>query len=301
IYGGLNWNPELRSPLTEPGINAVVGEYILAVNGKEVTAAQNLFSFFENTSGKIVELTLGSNPNLTGSRIVKVVPVAGEASLRNRDWVEGNLKKVTAATNGQVAYVYVPNTANQGHEYFKRYFYPQANRKAIIIDERFNGGGQIANYYIDLLQQPYHAHWNTRYGKDFKTPSASIQGPKVMLIDETAGSGGDMLPWMFRKFKVGTLVGKRTWGGLVGILGFPEFIDGASVTAPNLAIWTQDGFIVENVGVPPDVEVEQIPSEVIKGNDPQLQKAIEIALEELKKNPPVEYKRPAYPVRVKKN
>ena len=121
-----------------------------------------------------------------------------------------------------------------------------------------------------------------------------------MLIDETAGSGGDMLPWMFRKFKVGTLVGKRTWGGLVGVLGFPEFIDGASVTAPNLAIWTQDGFIVENEGVAPDVEVEQLPGEVIKGNDPQLQKAMEIALEELKKNPPAEPKRPAYPVRVKK-
>lgn len=300
IYGGLNWNPELRSPLTEPGINAQVGDYILAVNGKEVTAAQNIYSFFENTSGKIVELTIGPNATPAGSRTVKVVPIANESALRNRDWVEGNLKKVTEATNGQVAYVYVPNTAGAGHEYFKRYFYPQANRKAIIIDERFNGGGQIANYYIDLLQQPYHSHWNTRYGNDFKTPNASIQGPKVMLIDETAGSGGDMLPWMFRKFNVGTLVGKRTWGGLVGVLGFPEFIDGASVTAPNLAIWTKDGFIVENVGVPPDIEVEQTPSEVIKGNDPQLQKAIEVALGELKKNPSEEPKRPAYPIRVKK-
>jgi len=300
IYGGLNWNPELRSPLTEPGINAQVGDYILAVNGKEVTAAQNIYSFFENTSGKIVELTIGPNATPAGSRTVKVVPIANESALRNRDWVEGNLKKVTEATNGQVAYVYVPNTAGAGHEYFKRYFYPQANRKAIIIDERFNGGGQIANYYIDLLQQPYHSHWNTRYGNDFKTPNASIQGPKVMLIDETAGSGGDMLPWMFRKFNVGTLVGKRTWGGLVGVLGFPEFIDGASVTAPNLAIWTKDGFIVENVGVPPDIEVEQTPSEVIKGNDPQLQKAIEVALGELKKNPTEEPKRPAYPIRVKK-
>jgi len=300
IYGGLNWNPELRSPLTEPGINAQAGEYILAVNGKDVTASQNLYSFFENTSGKIVELTLGPNPTTTGSRVVKVVPVENENALRNRDWVEGNLKKVTDATNGQVAYVYVPNTAGLGHEYFKRYFYPQANRKAIIIDERFNGGGQIANYYIDLLQQPYHSHWNTRYGKDFKTPNASIQGPKVMLIDETAGSGGDMLPWMFNKFKVGTLVGKRTWGGLVGVLGFPEFIDGASVTAPNVAIWTKDGFIVENVGVPPDIEIEQTPSEVIKGNDPQLIKAIEIALEALKKNPQEEPKRPPFPVKVKK-
>jgi len=300
IYGGLNWTPNLRSPLTEPGVNANTGDYLLAVNGKDLTASENLYSFFENTAGKIVELTIGPNPTYTGSRIVKVVPVDNESALRNRDWVEGNLKKVTEATNGQVAYVYVPNTAGLGHEYFKRYFFPQANRKAIIIDERFNGGGQVADYYIDLLQRPYQAHWKLRYGKDLKTPSASIQGPKVMLIDETAGSGGDMLPWMFHKFNVGTLVGKRTWGGLVGILGFPEFIDGGSVTAPNLAIWTKDGFIVENVGVSPDIEVEQWPAEVIKGIDPQLQKAIDVALDELKKNPPVEEKRPAFPIRVKK-
>ena len=259
IYGGLNWNPTLRSPLTEPGINARAGEYILAVNGKDVKTDRNLYSLFENTAGKIVELTLGPNPDYTGSRVVKVVPVENESALRNRDWVEGNLKKVTEATNGKVAYVYVPNTAEEGHEYFKRYFFPQADRKAIIIDERFNGGGLIADYYIDILRKPYQANWNMRYGIDLKTPSASIQGPKVMIIDETAGSGGDMLPWMFRKFKVGTLVGKRTWGGLVGTVGFPELMDGGSVTAPNLAIWTKDGFIVENVGVAPDIEVEQWP------------------------------------------
>ena len=300
IFGGLNWNPNLRSPLTEPGVNAKVGDYILAVNGKDVIATENIYKFFEATAGKIVELTIGPNPNYTGSRVAKVVPVETENALRNRDWVEGNLKKVNEATSGQVAYVYVPNTAGLGHEYFKRYFFPQANKKAIIIDERFNGGGQLADYYIELLQKPYQAHWNLRYGKDLKSPSASIQGPKVMIIDETAGSGGDMLPWMFRKFKVGTLVGKRTWGGLVGILGFPEFIDGGAVTAPNLGIWTKDGFIVENVGVPPDIEVEQLPSEVIKGNDPQLQKAIEVALKELEKNPQVDPTRPAFPIRVKR-
>jgi len=139
-----------------------------------------------------------------------------------------------------------------------------------------------------------------RYGKDLKTPSASIQGPKVMIIDENAGSGGDMLPWMFRKFKVGTLVGKRTWGGLVGVLGFPELMDGGFVTAPNVGIWTKDGFVVENVGVAPDIEVDQLPAEVIKGNDPQLQKAIEVALKELEKNPQVEPTRPPYPIRVRK-
>lgn len=300
IFGGLNWTPNLRSPLTEPGVNAKVGDYILAVNGKNITAAENLYSFFENTAGKIVTLTIGPDPNGDGSRAVKVVPLANEYALRNRDWVEGNLKKVDEATNGQVAYVYVPNTAYAGHQYFKRYFYPQANKKAIIIDERFNGGGQIADYYINILTNPYQSYWNFRYGNDLKTPSASIQGPKVMLIDETAGSGGDMLPWMFRKFKVGTLVGKRTWGGLVGILGFPEFLDGGGVTAPNVAIWTKDGFIVENAGVPPDVEVEQNPADVIKGKDPQLEKAIEIVMEELKRNPQNPPKRPPYPSRVKK-
>ncbi len=297
IYGGLNWNPNLKSPLTEPGVNVKTGDYIIAVNGNDINAAEDLYRYFENTAGKITELTVSSNADGAASRAVKVVPVESESALRNRDWVEGNLKKVTEATNGQVAYVYVPNTANLGHDYFKRYFYPQANRKAIIVDERFNGGGSLADYYINLLLNPQQAYWNMRYGKDLKSPSASIQGPKVMLIDETAGSGGDMLPWMFRKFKVGTLVGKRTWGGLVGILGFPEFIDGGSVTAPNVAIWTKDGFIVENVGVAPDIEVEQTPSEVIKGNDPQLQKAIEVALKELEKNPPVTPVRPPYPIR----
>ncbi|SDW39390.1 tricorn protease [Hydrobacter penzbergensis] len=300
IYGGLNWNPNLRSPLTEPGVNAKTGEYILAVNGKDVTATENIFQFFEATAGKIVTLTIGPNPDYTGSRTVKVVPVENETDLRNRDWVEGNLKKVEEATKGQVAYVYVPNTAGLGFEYFKRYFFPQANKKAIIIDERFNGGGQLADYYIDILQRPLQAYWHTRYGNDLKSPSASIQGPKVMLIDETAGSGGDMLPWMFRKFKVGTLVGKRTWGGLVGILGFPEFMDGGGVTAPNVGIWTKDGFVVENVGVAPDIEVEQTPSEVIKGNDPQLQKAIEVAMKELQQHPQEAPQRPPFPVKVKK-
>jgi len=300
IYGGLNWNPKLRSPLTEPGVYVKTGEYLLAVNGKDVPATDELYQYFENTADKITEITVGPNPNYTGSHVVKVVPMDNEMGLRNRDWVEGNLRKVTEATNGQVAYVYVPNTAEEGHDYFKRYFYPQADRKAIIVDERFNGGGDIADYYINLLQNPYQSNWHMRYGADLKTPSASIQGPKVMLINESAGSGGDMLPWMFRKFNVGTLVGTRTWGGLVGILGYPDLMDGGSVTAPNVGIWTKDGFIVENAGVAPDVEVIQNPADVIKGNDPQLQKAIEVAMDQLKKNPPVQPVRPPFPVKVQK-
>jgi tricorn protease len=299
IYGGLNWNPNLRSPLTEPGVIVHTNDYLLAVNGMDLPASKNLYELFENTSGKITDITVGPNPGYEGSRVIKVVPVPSEAALRNRDWVENNLRKVTEATNGQVAYVYVPNTAGEGHDYFKRYFYPQANRKAIIVDERFNAGGQLADYYINLLNSPYQSYWNMRYGHDLKTPHGSIQGPKVMITDETAGSGGDMLPWMFKKFKMGTLVGKRTWGGLVGILGFPEFLDGGGVTAPNVGIWTKEGFVVENVGVAPDIEVEQTPVDVINGKDPQLEKAIAVALSELDKNPQVAPVRPAYPVRVR--
>lgn len=297
VFEGLNWNPDLRSPLTEPGLNVKAGEYLLAVNGKDLKTDQNLFAPFENTSGKIVALTVGPNADGSGSREIKVVPIGNESALRNRDWVEGNLKKVNEATDNQVAYVYVPNTARAGHAYFKRYFFPQAKKKAIIVDERYNGGGSLADYYIDILLRPYQSHWNFRYGKDLKSPSASIQGPKVMIIDENAGSGGDYLPWMFRKYSVGTLVGTRTWGGLVGVLGYPELVDGGMITAPNLAIWTKDGFIVENVGVAPDILVEQTPAEVIKGGDPQLEKAIEVALQKLKENPTEEPERPPYPIR----
>ena len=294
VYGGLNWTPELRAPLTEPGVNVKAGEYLLAVNGRDVRPAANLFSFFENTAGKIVEITVGPNADGSGSRTVQVVPVVSEGALRNRAWVEGNLRKVEKATDGKVAYVYVPNTAEPGHTYFKRYFYPQAHKDAVIVDERFNGGGQVADYYIDILRRPLISYWAMRYGADLKTPTASIQGPKVMIIDETAGSGGDLLPWMFRKLKLGPIVGKRTWGGLVGILGFPDFIDGGGITAPNLAIWTEDGWIVENEGVPPDIDVEQTPADVIAGRDPQLEKAIAVALDELKKHPPATPARPPY-------
>jgi tricorn protease len=299
IYGGLNWNPDLRSPLTEPGVDIQVGDYILTVNGSDVTTDKNFYSYFENTAEKIVTLTVATTADGQNKRIVKVVPVANEGALRNRDWVEGNIKKVNEATNGQVAYVYVPNTAADGHEYFKRYFFPQANKAAIIVDERFNGGGQLADYYIDILKRPVQSYWKLRYGKDQKAPNASIQGPKVMLVDETAGSGGDYLPYLFRQAKLGTLVGKTTWGGLVGILGFPDFIDGGSVTAPNLAFYDEKGFGIENVGTPPDVEVEQWPSEVIAGHDPQLEKAIEIIMQQLKTNPPKQVPTPAFPKKVR--
>ena len=300
VYGGLNWNPDLRSPLTEPGVDVVAGDYLIAVEGTPLRPPENLYSRFENTAGTIVELTVGPDPGGNGARTVRVVPIENERSLRNRAWVEGNLKRVDEATGGRVAYVHVPNTANLGHTYFKRYFFPQAHKQAIIVDERYNGGGLFADYYIDILRRPHISHWAMRYGMDLRTPLAAIHGPKVMLIDETAGSGGDMLPWMFRKLGLGKLVGKRTWGGLVGILGFPQLMDGGFITAPNFAIWTEDGFIVENVGIPPDIEVEQWPAEVVAGRDPQLEKAIEVALEMLEADPPEQHQRPPYPVRTRR-
>jgi tricorn protease len=300
VYGGLNWNPGLRAPLTAPGVDVKAGEYLLAVQGVPVAPPTELYSRFENTADKSIEITVGPNADGTGSRTVTVEPLANELALRNRAWVEGNLAKVQKATNGRVAYVYLPDTAGQGHASFKRYFFPQVDKQAIILDERFNGGGQVADYYIDHLRRPMTSMWATRYGEDLKTPGGAIHGPSVMIIDETAGSGGDLLPWMFRKYHLGPLVGKRTWGGLVGILGFPILMDGGSVTAPNLAIWTEEGFIVENQGVPPDIEVEQLPADVIAGKDPQLDKAIEVVLRELEKNPPAQPKRPPFPVRVPK-
>jgi tricorn protease len=300
IYGGLNWDKDLRSPLTEPGVEAKVGDYLLAVDGRDLRADDNLYARFERTAGRIVELTIGAKANGDGARSVKVVPVTDEHALRNRAWVEDNIRKVTASTKGRVAYVYVPNTAGLGRAYFKRYFYPQADREAIIIDERHNGGGLVADYYIDLLRRPHLNQWVTRYGADQKSPTAAIHGPKVMIIDETAGSGGDLLPWIFRKLKVGTIVGKRTWGGLVGILGFPVLMDGGWLTAPNIAFLSKDGFRVENEGVPPDVEIEQTPADVLAGRDPQLDKAIEIVMKQLDAAPKDAPQRPPFPVRVRR-
>jgi tricorn protease len=300
IYGGAYWDPSLRAPLAAPGVDVKPRDFLLAINGKEIKADSEVYRLFEATAGRRVELKVGPKPDGANARTVVVEPIADESALRNRAWVEGNLHKVHERTKGRVAYVYVPNTAGAGYEYFKRYFFPQASKEAIIVDERFNGGGQVADYYIQLLRRPLVSYWATRYGETIRTPSAAILGPKVMIIDESAGSGGDLLPWMFRKFGLGKLVGKRTWGGLVGILGFPILMDGGVVTAPDLAIFTEEGWVVENVGVPPDIEVEQDPALVAAGKDPQLDRAIEIILAEFEKNPPPKPPvRPPFPVRVR--
>jgi tricorn protease len=300
IYGGAFWDPSLRAPLVAPGVDIKAGEFLLAADGKEITTGSEVYRQFEGTVGKRIELKVGPKADGTGARTVVVEPIADESGLRNRAWVEGNLRKVHERTKGRVAYVYVPNTAEAGYHYFQRYFFPQADKEAIIVDERFNGGGQVADYYIEMLRRPLVSYWATRHGEPIRTPNAAILGPKVMIIDESAGSGGDLLPWMFRKFGLGKLVGKRTWGGLVGILGFPMLMDGGIVTAPDVAIFTEDGWVVENVGVAPDVEVEQDPAAVAAGKDPQLDRAIDLVLAELAKNPSSRAPtRPPFPIRVR--
>jgi tricorn protease len=301
VYGGVAWWPNLRAPLRAPGVDVKAGEYLLAVHGVELRPPANLYALFENTADKSLELTVGPNSDGSGSRTLTVEPLSDENALRTLDWVEGNLKKVHKATNGRVAYVYIPDTGRNGHAYFKRYFYSQLDKEAIILDERFNSGGAWGDYYLDHLRRPFSSFWAMRYGTDLRSPSAAILGPKVMLINEPAGSGGDGLAFMFRQSKLGQLIGKRTWGGEVGTLGFPKLMDGGTVTAPNFALWSPEGgWVVENEGVPPDIEVEQSPADLRAGHDPQLEKAIETIMKELEKNSPATPLRPRYPVRVRK-
>ncbi|UCE42890.1 MAG: PD40 domain-containing protein [Candidatus Aminicenantes bacterium] len=293
IYSGLNWNPNLRAPLTEPGVDISEGDFIIKVNGKPLHAPTNIFSLFEKTTEKQVTLTVNSSPEEKGSRTATVVPIWNEYSLRNRAWVEGNRRRVEELSGGRIGYVYLPDTGGGGYTYFNRYFFSQLDKDGLVIDERFNGGGFVADYIIDYLDRPLLSYWATRDGKPFATPFASVLGPKAMIINEYAGSGGDALPWMFRERKIGPLVGKRTWGGLVGIYDYPRLMDGGSVTSPRVAIFSKDSeWIVENEGVAPDYPVELIPAEVIKGKDPQLEKAVELVMESLKKSLIPKPKRP---------
>jgi tricorn protease len=297
VYDGENWNPQLHAPLTQPGVNVVEGEYLLAVNGSEVRGSDNVYSFFEETAGKATLLRVGPNPDGSGSREVTVVPVESETGLRNLAWIEGNRRKVEQLSNGRLAYIYLPDTASGGYIYFNRYFFSQAGKEGAVVDERFNGGGTNTDYILDYLRRTLMNYRTTRDGEDMTTPVSLIQGPKAMIINEYAGSGGDAMPWHFRQAKIGLLVGKRTWGGLVGFFGPQEqLMDGGIVTTPSRGFWTPNNqWEVENHGIAPDVEVEQDPQAVREGHDPQLEKTVQILLEELAKNPIPTHKKPPYP------
>jgi tricorn protease len=296
IYGGENWNPELRSPLTEPGVNVKEGEYLLAVNGRELHGSDNVYAFFEATAGKQVRIKVGPNADGSNSREVTVVPIGGETALRNRNWVENNRRKVDQLSGGQLAYVYVPDTSGPGYTSFNRYFFAQNQKHGAVIDERFNQGGALADYIVEYLKRPLLNYIAFRDGRDIPTPLGAIYGPKAMLINELSGSGGDALPWYFHKLQIGPLIGKRTWGGLVAAFPLPQLMDGGFVTAPDAAVYGLKGdWEVENHGVAPDIEVEFDPAAWRQGHDPQLERAVEALLDQLKSNPQEAHKRPPYP------
>ncbi|MGH9781635.1 MAG: PDZ domain-containing protein, partial [Candidatus Acidiferrales bacterium] len=286
VYYGENWNPDLHAPLTQPGVNVAEGDYILAVDGREVHGTDNIYSFFLDMANKQVTLKVGPNADGSGSRDVTVVTVANELNLRHRDWTVHNMETVDKLSGGKLAYVYLPNTAGGGFTNFNRYYFAQVGKKGAVMDERFNTGGSIANYIIETMQRKLTSYWYTRQGEVFTSPLDAIFGPKVMIINQFSGSGGDWMPWGFRHTGLGPLVGERTWGGLVGIYGYPQLIDGGSVTAPRVAFFNPNGtWDVENHGVPPDVPVILDPKAWREGHDVQLEKAITVAMEELKKNP----------------
>ncbi|MFO7754641.1 MAG: PDZ domain-containing protein [Bacteroidales bacterium] len=306
IYTGEDWNPNLRGPLAQPGMKVKEGDYIISVNGNDISAGDNIFKYFEATAGRHITLTVSEDPSGSDAHEVMVIPVSNESSLRTADWVEGNRKLVDELSGGKIAYVWLPNTGRGGYNYFNRYFFAQQDKKGAIIDERNNGGGSAADYIIDILSRELLGYFNSRTTerRPFTTPMAGLWGPKVMIINERAGSGGDLMPYMFREKDIGPLIGTQTWGGLVGTWDTPPFIDGGGMVAPRGGFFDTDGeWAVEAVGIAPDIHVMQDPAEEAKGNDPQLLKSIEETLRlietegiELKEEPPapVRWRRPDY-------
>jgi tricorn protease len=295
IYAGGDYNPHANAPLAQPGLNLGVGDCILAINGIDVTAGMDIQQPLEGTADRAVSLRIA--PAAGGAaRDVTVVPTGSEAPLRYIDWIDANRQRVDQLSGGKLAYVYLPNTGADGFSSFNRYYFAQTDKSGAIIDERFNGGGQVADYMIEVMKRSIEAYWAPRYGIIEHTPNAGIYGPKVMIANEVSGSGGDALPWLFRQAKLGPVVGKRTWGGLVGIGDIPVLMDGGHVTSPSVAFFSPQGeWDVENHGVEPDYPVEQDPKAVSEGHDPQLETAVALALRDLKEHPPSTPMRPAYP------
>jgi len=296
ILHGENWNPKLVAPLTQPGVVVKEGDYLLAVNGRPVSTSEAVEAPFVGTAGKQTVITLAASADGHDQRKVTVVPIPFDGGLRLRDWMESNRKKVEELSKGRVGYVFIPDTAAGGFTNFNRYFFSQVDKDAVVLDERFNHGGQIADYVVEVLKRTPNLVNTAREGEEMTSPAEALFGPKVMIANQMSGSGGDALPWLFKRAKLGPLVGVRTWGGLVGIGGYPQLIDGGEITAPRWGLYSAEGtYDVENIGVAPDVEVEQDPALVRQGHDPQLERAVALALEALAKQPPKKFVRPPFP------
>ncbi len=288
IFTGEHWNPFLKAPLAAPGLGVHEGDYILAINGIPLGPSDNIFERLEGTSGSQISLRISSSGAEKEARDVIVEPVSSEGRLRHWAWLEGNRKWVDEHSGGRVGYVYLPNTAGAGYAYFNRMMFAQSDRDAMVFDERSNGGGQAANYIIDVLRRKYLSSWKDRDGLIYNTPGGAVYGPKVMMIDQDAGSGGDYMPYAFRYAGLGKLIGTRTWGGLIGISANPPLIDGGFLTVPFFRFFTPEGkWDIENKGVAPDIRIPLDPLAWNKGRDTQLEGALGEVMDELKTYQPI--------------
>jgi len=290
------WDLNVRSPLIAAGVKE--GEWLLAVNGRPVDTTRDPWAAFQGLADKPVFLTVNTKPTSEGARDVLLQSLASESKLRHSAWVEGNRQRVEKASGGRIGYLYVPNTATDGQNELYRQFRAQFTKAGLIVDERWNSGGQIPDRFIELLGRPVTNYWGVRDGRDWQTPQIAHRGPKVILANGWSGSGGDCFPWMFRKAGLGPIIGTRTWGGLIGMTGAPALIDGGNVTVPTFSIYDTDGkWIIEGRGVEPDIAVEDDPAQMQNGADPQLDRAIEELQKALKASPPAGPSKPSYPNR----
>ena len=304
IYTGEDWTPGTTGPLSIPGMGVDEGDYLLAIDGRELRSPANPYALLEGTAGRTITVTVGATTSLEDARDVVVEPIGSEAGLRRWAWVAENQRRVDQLSGGRLAYVWLPNTGQGGYTYFNRMYFAQQDREGAVIDERNNGGGSAADYIVEVLDRELTGYFNSRAGdkKPFTQPMAGLWGPKVMVVNERAGSGGDLLPYLFRFKEVGPLVGTKTWGGLVGTWDTPALIDGGGFVAPRGGFFDVNGeWAVEAEGVAPDIEVRNDPQPVIDGGDPQLEAAVAEALRLLETQsvtledeppPPVRYRRP---------
>jgi tricorn protease len=297
VFPGENWLESRRSPLTEAGVKVHEGDYILAVDGATTRGVDNFYRLLENKAGRIVTLLVNSKPDSAGAHEEKVRATSKETDLRYLDWVASRRALVDKLSGGRIGYIHVPNTANEGNQELFKYFYPQVDKDALIIDDRYNGGGFIPDRMIELLDRPILNYWVRRGEKPSQTPAYANAGPKVMLINGYSSSGGDALPYYFRERGIGKLIGTRTWGGLIGISGNPSLMGGGSISAPQFRFLDTHGmWAVEGTGVSPDIEIVDRPDLVAAGHDPSLEKGVEVLMEELAKNPPKKVTVPPPPV-----
>ncbi len=300
VFPGESWDEASRSPLTEPGVNVSEGEFLLAIDGTDLTTADNPYRLLEGKANRAVSLLVNGKPAREGARSVTVRTVSSEQGLRYLDWVKSRMALVDRLSGGKVGYVHLPDTALAGNRMLQKLFYSQASKPALLVDDRYNGGGFIPDRMIEMLSRTTLAFWARRGVDAMRTPGFAHDGPKAMLVNGYSSSGGDALPYFFRKEGLGPLVGTRTWGGLIGLSGNPEFVDGGSVDVPTFRIYDHEGkWVVENAGVAPDVEVFDVAEKRLEGGDPSLEKGVEILLEALSKRPG-SVPRPPVPPRVER-